>query len=235
MPQTWIRFGEALKALGNGRVGGWLVRYSTEADPDLTNDFFTPATDFDREFPCKVSVYYAHGLDKTLGKTRLTTAELKAEDAGIWGEAQLELANQYQAKIYSLVEAGKLGWSSGSVGHLVDREPVGKAFRLSAWPIAEASLTPEPAEPRNLVVSLKSYQDSVKSLLDFEQDNPQAIAERERRAQKQQAAIKAATAAAESELLGESLEEDMSIALLYLSPHDGNRREGVLPARLVGS
>ena len=44
------------------------------------------------------------------------------------------------------------------MNHLIDREPVGKAFELKSWPLAEASLTPNPCEPRNVAISLKSWE-----------------------------------------------------------------------------
>ena len=37
--------GDAVKALGGGKIGGYLVRYSTEQTPDLVGDFFTPESE----------------------------------------------------------------------------------------------------------------------------------------------------------------------------------------------
>jgi hypothetical protein len=44
---------------------------------------------------------------------------------------------------------GKLGWSSGSIPHMVDATPDG---RILMWPIVEGSLTPTPAEPQRTTV-----------------------------------------------------------------------------------
>jgi len=66
------------------------------------------------------------------------------------------MRDEYEKQIYKLAQAGKLGWSSGALGHLVEREPAGKAFHIKTWFIGEASLTPTPAEPRNNAMPVKS-------------------------------------------------------------------------------
>lgn len=155
-----IVFGEAVKALGNGKVGGYLVRFSTSSDPDVTQlrDFFTPETDFDLERSTKATVMYDHGLDPVIKKRKLGTGEMKVDEVGIWIEAQLEMRDDYERAIYDMAQAGKLGWSSGSAPHLVERKKVGNANQIIRWPLGlDASLTPTPAEPRNAAVSLKSY------------------------------------------------------------------------------
>jgi phage head maturation protease len=161
---TLVTFGDPVKALGDGKVGGYLVRFSTEQDPDLSvmRDFFTKDTDFDiEEWPAKSSVYYSHGLDTTLKTRKIGRAEMKMDDVGVWVEAQLNQRDEYEKAVYRLAKEGKLGWSSGTAEHLMGREPVtqgGKtiAHRITHWPIVEASLTPTPAEPRNQATPLKS-------------------------------------------------------------------------------
>jgi len=155
---TLISFGASVKALGDGQVGGYLVRFSSERDPDLARDFFTRTTDFDTEFPGHSSVYYEHGLDATLKHRKLGKATLEMDDVGIWAEAQLALRDEYEQKVYEMAKAGKLGWSSGTAAHLVQREKVGEAHKVVSWPLGlDASLTPKPCEPRCTIVSVKSY------------------------------------------------------------------------------
>lgn len=150
-----ITFGSEIKALGNGKVGGYLVRFSSKDDPDLTNDFFTRETDL--HFPSELPVLYNHGMDKVLKKRVIGLANVKLDDVGAWAESQLNLRDEYEKEIYAMVEAGKLGYSSGALSHLVEREPVGKGISfIKSWFIGEVSLTPTPAEPRNTIVSLKS-------------------------------------------------------------------------------
>ena len=157
MDDALIFFGDAVKALGGGRVGGHVVLFSTAADPDLTGDFFTKSTDFFLEEDSKAVILYDHGLDPTLKARKLGRGTLRVDDVGVWIEGQLNLRDEYEKAIYEMAEAGKLGWSSGSAPHLVERQPVKKSVEIKSWPIVEASLTPMPTEPRTAAITLKSY------------------------------------------------------------------------------
>lgn len=154
MEDTLVNFGAEVKALGDGRVGGHLIRFSTENDPDLTVDYFDAKTVIN--VPDNLPVLYHHGMDETIGKRVIGSAKAKTDDVGVWVEAQLNLRDEYERNVYALAEAGKLGWSSGALSHLVEREPVGKAWHIKSWFVGEASLTPTPAEPRNGVIALKA-------------------------------------------------------------------------------
>lgn len=158
MDDVLISFGEAVKALPNGKVGGYLVRFSSAADPDISaaRDFFTKSTDFDLARNDKVTVYYDHGLDSTLKKRKLGTGEMKMDEVGVWVEAQLNLRDEYEQQIFQMAQNGKLGWSSGTAMHLVTRKAVDGANEILTWPLGlDASLTPTPAEPRNNAVGIK--------------------------------------------------------------------------------
>ena len=125
-------------------VGGWGVLFGGE---DLVGEHFDPDTDFALDMVPRKSVYYDHALDEVkhpLGVVVKNTIE----DLGIWVEAQLDRSKVYVEEVLKLIEEGVLGWSSGSVGHLIQAE--GKAIKR--WPIVEFSLTPTPAEPRTLGV-----------------------------------------------------------------------------------
>jgi hypothetical protein len=65
------------------------------------------------------------------------------------------MADAYQQAVFGLVKAGKLGWSSGAVGHLVKKSSDGQITR---WPIGEASITPCPCEPLNRAIAVDSLQ-----------------------------------------------------------------------------
>lgn len=155
MDNGLVTFGASVKALGDGKVGGYLIRFSTDKDPDLTGDFFTPETDFGEHKTA--DVYYNHGLDATLKTRKIGKADLRSDEVGIWAEAQLALRDEYEQAIYEMAKAGKLGWSSGTASHLMERKAVGKSNLITRWPLGlDASLTPTPAEPRNGAVSIKS-------------------------------------------------------------------------------
>lgn len=170
--ETLVYFGGPVKALGNGKVGGYLVRFSDETTPDLCGDYFNKSTDFYIEPGDSRFVLYDHGFDKTLGRSKIGKGVVaKIDDVGLWVEAQLGIRASYEKavddtrkkklvaygkSIYKLAEDGKLGWSSGAASHMVDRVKSKDAFWLSQWGITEFSLTPCPAEPQNTAVTLKS-------------------------------------------------------------------------------
>jgi hypothetical protein len=187
---------ETEAALPNG-ADGYLVRFSTADDPDITaqKDFFTKDTYFGEA--TKVPVYFHHGLPievkmadgstKTFGpgKVKIGVGELKTDDTGVFIDAVLDESGEYVTAVQQLLEAGVLGWSSGSASHLVTREAVAddngttKAHNIKQWLLAEASLTHTPAEPRNVASPVLT---SVKSLLgqygaysyDYEYGSPPA-------------------------------------------------------------
>jgi HK97 family phage major capsid protein len=156
--ESLVMLGSEVKALGDGRVGGYLVRFSTEQDPDISGarDFFDAATDFMIDFPAKSATWFNHALDAK--KKRLShDADLRRDEFGVWAETILDERDRYEKFLLELAGAGKLGWSSGTAAHLVDREPVGAAHHVKCWPLGlDASLTHIPAEPRNEVTPLKS-------------------------------------------------------------------------------
>lgn len=157
-----IYFGGEVKALGDGRVGGYLIRFTSAEQPDLTGDFFDTKTAI--HAPDVLPVLYQHGFDKQIGKRIIGNAKTGQDDVGLWIEAQLNLRDEYEKAVYALAEKGKVGWSSGALSHLVEREEEGKASRITSWFIGEASLTPTPAEPSNTVMPLKSLLTSDESL-----------------------------------------------------------------------
>lgn len=158
-----IAYGGEIKALGDGKVGGYLVRFTDADSPDLENDFFTKDTDYDAEDGDRITVYYAHGQDATLGRRKLGKGILTFKDVGVWVETQLKLRDAYEKAIYEMAQSGKLGWSSGTPPHLVEREQIGKAYYVKSWPLgSDASLTPVPAAGPELtqVITFKQWQDA---------------------------------------------------------------------------
>jgi hypothetical protein len=163
-----IRFGDEVKATGDGKVRGYLVRFGGQ---DLEGDVFSPQCDFGR--PMKIgdsvpmNLYYAHGMDPVIGKKAVGTGRIVVKEAGLWYEGQIQMSDQYREMIKKLAVEGRLGFSSGAAGHLVVREKSydGDSNLLTVWPLAEASLTPRPAEPRNLAFakSLSNFADMIDS------------------------------------------------------------------------
>jgi hypothetical protein len=171
-----VVLGGHVKALGSGRVGGYLVRYSTAAAPDLEGDFFTQETDFDIDSGDPTSVYYNHGLDQSLGSRKLGKGTVRLDEVGVWIEAQLEMRDEFEKAVYALAQAGKLGWSSGTLPNLIERVPVKRAGQVATWikrwPLGkDASLTPTPAAGPELtrVTTLKSLARRARRLTRAEQ------------------------------------------------------------------
>ena len=138
--------GGSLKVAGYGVVFG---------GSDVVGDFFTADTDFWADDASKTPpVLYQHGQDESLKRTRVgKVTSVHTDDTGMWVEAQLNASSKYLDAIRQLVAKGVLGWSSGSVGHLVDRVKMTDGRKqITSWPIFEFSLTPTPAEPRTLGV-----------------------------------------------------------------------------------
>jgi phage head maturation protease len=156
-----------------GYVKGYLVRFGNDKTADLEGDFFTPQTDYG--FPVSkgqripLNVYYHHGMDSMVGKKSIGTGYIKMDDTGLWYEAQLDMADEYGSMIAKLCKQGKMGFSSGAAGHLVERKSMGGAAEITRWPIAEASITPTPAEYRNSVKTLKEYY-GMEPMMDGEEE-----------------------------------------------------------------
>ena len=176
--------GHAVKAVtlddGSVKFGGYLVRFGTADTPDLTGDFFTKDTDFgDNE---DSDTWFNHRLSIVVGGQSIKyskklhgRAKLTKDDVGVFAELITKARNAYEQAIINAGLAGELGWSSGTAGHLVDREPAGKAWQIKTWYLGlDASLTPTPAEPRNSVVTLKSLisDNSQVDVEQVEQDKP---------------------------------------------------------------
>jgi len=155
--------GGALKALsdvGDGRIGGYLVVWGNPQQKDSQGEWFHPDTEFELGWYKERPVLYHHGLDGHIQTEEVGHIYRVTPDAkGIYAEAQLALDDpdpqkaQWAQKVYAAVRRGELGWSSGSIPHLVK---VAGDGRIDRWPIVEGSLTPTPAEPyRTTVHALK--------------------------------------------------------------------------------
>mgnify|MGYP001236432082 CR=1 FL=1 len=150
----------AVKALDKpGRIGGYLVIWGDSSRKDLQGEFFTRDTDLALKWYPVRPVLYHHGLDGTLQTKMIGQLDtFVVNDVGLWVEGQLDMRDQYVRAIERLVQEGKLGWSSGSLPHMVQVERSGKIKR---WPIVEGSMTPTPAEPRDTeVTSRKHFSDA---------------------------------------------------------------------------
>ena len=179
-----ISFGDTVKAVkmddGNVKLAGYLVRFGDATKTDLTHDYFTAQTDYGEIE--KSDGYFNHRMPVRFGGKQivygdqLPDVKLSKDDVGIFAEIILGARNEYEKMIAEMGFAGKLGWSSGTAPHLVDRKQVGNAWEITRWPLGlDASLTPTPAEPRNMVIPLKSLSVTQVTEAQAEQDKPERV------------------------------------------------------------
>lgn len=160
MDEMLTFYGGAVKALDDrGRVGGYLVSWGSPAQKDASGEYFTKDTYLGPVDGDNSETLFHHsqpikGAEKFADYT-FEPARTKRDDVGIWAETVLNMADDYERKVFELVKMGKLGWSSGSSPHRVRKSADG---HITSWPISECSLTPEPCEPRHRggIIPLKS-------------------------------------------------------------------------------
>lgn len=139
----------AVKALGGGRLGNYLVVWGDTEQRDLYGEFFTKNTEglttiFD--YLGKVPALYQHGMDGAVKYTPVGVIDtMVIDEVGLWTETQLDLANKYAQEIQKLARKKALGASSGTFPGARKVSPNGEILQ---WPIIEGSFTPTPAEPR---------------------------------------------------------------------------------------
>lgn len=152
--------GGAVKALGGGKIAGYGVLYTGVPDPDLQEEFFTKSTDLMLEVGDRRPILYRHGIHPSVKSRKLGSASLtNIDDVGAFFQGELDLRDRYEKAIYRLAELGKLGWSTGSMTHLVSKEVRElngrKATEITCWPVGEISLTPSPVEGRTSAFPVK--------------------------------------------------------------------------------
>ena len=155
MAEGMASFGDTIKAMTSGdntlTVAAYGIRYGSEAERDMQGEWFAPDTDYGPGGGNGVVTMFHHGIPLKAELTELarrTFAPVKAvaDNVGIFVEAVLDLADEYQAAIAKLVQAGKLRWSSGTAAHLIDVDQA--SGKIKRWHPIEFSYTPAAAEPR---------------------------------------------------------------------------------------
>jgi phage head maturation protease len=85
---------------------------------DLEGETFTKDTDFwIDKLNLTPLVLYQHGQDRTLKRHVLSRAEVAPDDVGLWVESQIALSDRYAEALRRMADEGRLGWSSGAIGH----------------------------------------------------------------------------------------------------------------------
>jgi hypothetical protein len=128
------------------QIVGWGMPFGGPINGrDLYGTHFSLKTNFCFDwFPTEHPLLYQHGLDPKTDVAvvgRVKAWETKSD--GVWVQAQLDASSAYHEDIAGLISAGKLYFSSGAMGHLVQEDH--KTGEIKRWPWVEMSLTPTPA------------------------------------------------------------------------------------------
>ncbi len=154
-----IAFGGAIKSINGNEIAGFLVEPPEDGVSDLQRERFAVDTDYALDLYAERPLLFHHGLDDGVGTKKIGTIKsLTPRDGGLWLQAVLDERNEYVQYVKKLIDMGALGFSSGSLPHLVEITPDGTIKR---WPVVEGSLTHTPADPRTKVMTVKSYLDTI--------------------------------------------------------------------------
>lgn len=166
-----VMTGGSVKALdGEGHIGGYLIRFGSPEQHDSSpeRDYFTAETDLGRFARGELDLLFHHGLPAVKGQpndlaeTVIGSATLRPDDVGWWLDGRLDLAVPGVEGRWTAMKADDdaFGLSSGAVRHRVKRvQQDNGSHWLARWPVAEASVTPDPAERLTAAVALKSLVD----------------------------------------------------------------------------
>src|SRR3990167_4314043 len=140
----------SVKALSPERVGAYAFLWGSPTATDLVKEYFDQSTEELTAIYDGVGVLpylYHHSLDETLKTSVIGIVDtLVADERGIWYEAQIRKAGEYDDYIKKLIASGKLKTSTQTfpVSRDVDKE----TGHIKRWPIVEITATPTPAEYR---------------------------------------------------------------------------------------
>lgn len=144
-----------VKFIGENRIGNYAVLWGNENKRDLYRQWFTPDTrDLTAIFDAtgKLPLLYDHAMNGSVKTAVVGVVDtLKMDDTGLWYEAELRRATDYDEAIRKLIRDGKLKTSSQTLASAMS---VSKSGHIEQWVIAEISLTPTPAEPRMAAVEV---------------------------------------------------------------------------------
>lgn len=136
------------------RIGGHVVLYGSSdwADVSKYRDYFTKATDFGLDVAAKGVFRFNHNLDEAYPHARMGIGSVRPEKKGVYVEGDVLVRDDYDRAVLDWVEEGLMGFSSGSLSHVVRREKgPGGTHRVIEWPLGfDMTLTRVPADPRQL-------------------------------------------------------------------------------------
>jgi hypothetical protein len=123
---------------------------------DLDGEFFSARTDIKEAWFDRRPLVWHHNLDGTMKADPVvgTSDDTEKADEGWWSTIWLDRSHRYWAEIDSMLRAGKIFGSSGSLPNFVRTDV--KTGEILVWPFIEQTLTPTPANPYSRVVAAKA-------------------------------------------------------------------------------
>lgn len=123
---------------------------------DTDREYFDRETDIKPHWFKARPVIFHHGLDPKARDEDYGEQELDAEpdDEGWWSTAWLNRSARYWQQIDSMLRAGKMYGSSGTLAHLARTNR--KTGHIEVWPHVEQSLTLTPANPYARISAAKA-------------------------------------------------------------------------------
>jgi hypothetical protein len=123
---------------------------------DLDGEFFSARTDIKEAWFDRRPLVWHHNLDGTMKADPVvgTSDDTEKADEGWWSTIWLDRSHRYWAEIDSMLRAGKIFGSSGSLPNFVRTDA--KTGEILVWPFIEQTLTPTPANPYSRVVAAKA-------------------------------------------------------------------------------
>lgn len=170
-----IAWGGTCKSSDLGIVEGKAIVFGSETDHDISpfKDFFDKDTFVhpEEEFTSPLFLEHGRGYKKPIGK-----ATIFKTDDGWDAIAELDMTLPVVMEKFDDIKACKYGFSSATATHVVDRvEMENGTHYITQWPFSELSLTKTPAEPKALVMNVKSldafYSEPDEELIDSDMED----------------------------------------------------------------
>ena len=151
----------AVKYIGRNQIKHFPFLWGNPNLLDVETDYFTKDTDFFDSYYGKSPkpLTWDHAQDKQYKGNLVIgqTTDWGDDEVGRWAISVITLNGEYRKMIDKMIDLGILGSSSDSAPQYVERESRGKSTWIKRWPWIATSLTPTPAEPRQIgQVVLKS-------------------------------------------------------------------------------
>lgn len=168
-----------IKATGDWELDVLGIPFGNINNKDSDGEFFSEKTNLYLDKFSSPLIVYQHGYDKSVnGIDQMPKPEIIGEaksysvdERGVWWRVALDKTNEYAKKIWEAAKNGLARASSGTVSHLMRKNPTGE---ITDWPVAEISLLDRIAPANNYALALpvlkSHYQQAGKDLPEIQNE-----------------------------------------------------------------